>query len=105
MGKEAVAIGSVIQLRVDDYVLPSLRSRGFFFAKGITSNEMIAGLYGKVTGPARGKNTSHHMGDMKRDVVWSTGIIGSSIPSAVGVSLFAKPIREIVPEAAMRAHP
>jgi pyruvate dehydrogenase E1 component alpha subunit len=105
MGKEVIAIGSGIQLRVDDYVLPSLRSRGCFFAKGITSNEMIAGLYGKVTGPARGKNTSHHMGDMKRGVVRSTGIIDSSLPGAVGVALFAKPIHEVVSGAAMRARP
>jgi TPP-dependent pyruvate/acetoin dehydrogenase alpha subunit len=90
MGEEAVAVGSGIQLRPDDYVLPSLRARGYFFVKGITSNEMMAGLYGKVTGPARGKNTSHHMGDMKRGVVWGTGVIGSSIPLAVGVGLGVK---------------
>lgn len=75
MGEEAVAIGSGIQLRADDYVRPSLRGRGYFFAKGITSNEMMAGLYGKVTGPARGKNTSHHMGDMKRGVVCGEVVI------------------------------
>ena len=86
-GEEAIAIGSGIQLRPDDYVLPSLRSRGFFFVKGVSSNEMMAGLYGKVTGPARGKNTSHHMGDMKRGVAWGTGVIGSSIPLAVGIGL------------------
>jgi TPP-dependent pyruvate/acetoin dehydrogenase alpha subunit len=90
MGKEAVAIGSGIQLRADDYVLPSLRARGYFFVKGISSNTMMAGLYGKATGPARGKNTSHHMGDMKRGVVWGTGVIGSSIPVAVGVALGVK---------------
>jgi TPP-dependent pyruvate/acetoin dehydrogenase alpha subunit len=89
-GEEAIAIGSGILLRPDDYVLPSLRSRGYFFVKGITSNEMMAGLYGKVTGPARSKNTSHHMGDMKRGVVWGTGVIGSSIPLAVGVALGVK---------------
>ena len=58
MGEEAIAIGSGIQLRPDDYILPSLRSRGYFFVKGISSKEMMAGMYGRVTGPARGKNTS-----------------------------------------------
>ena len=90
MGEEAIAIGSGIQLRPDDYVLPSLRARGYFFAKGISSREMMAGLYGRVTGPARGKNTSHHMGDMKRGVLCGSGIVGGSIPLAVGAALGVK---------------
>lgn len=93
IGEEAIAAGAGIQLRPDDYVLPSLRSRGFFFVKGISSREMMAGMYGKVTGPAKGKYTSHHMGDMKRGVVWGTGLIGSSLPVAVGVALGVKMAR------------
>ena len=90
MGEEAIAIGCGIQLRQDDYVLPSLRARGFFYAKGISSREMMAGMYGRETGPAKGKNTSHHMGDMRRGVVCGSGIIGASIPVAVGVALGVK---------------
>lgn len=90
MGEEAIAIGSGIQLRPDDYIVPSLRARGYFFAKGISSKEMMAGMYGRVTGPARGKNTSHHMGDMKRGVVCGTGIVAGSIPLAVGVATGVK---------------
>ena len=90
MGEEAIAIGSGIQLRPDDYIVPSLRARGYFFVKGISSKEMMAGMYGRVTGPARGKNTSHHMGDMKRGVVCGTGIVAGSIPVAVGVATGVK---------------
>ena len=86
-GEEAVAVGSGILLRDDDYVVPSLRSRGHFWTKGITVREMMAGMYGKVTGPAKGKNTSHHMGDMARGVVCGSGIIGGALPGAVGVGL------------------
>jgi len=89
-GEEAVAVGSGIQLRPDDYVLPSLRARAYFYMKGISSREMMAGAYGKVTGPAQGKNTSHHLGDMKRGVICGTGIVGGSIPLAVGVALGVK---------------
>lgn len=90
LGEEAIAIGSGILLRKDDYVLPSLRARGYFYVKGVSMKEMMAGAYGKVTGPARGKNTSHHMGDMTRGVVYGTGIIGGAIPIAVGVGLGIK---------------
>lgn len=89
-GEEGVAVGSSVLLRPDDYVLPSLRSRGYFFVKGISSNEMMAGAYGKVTGPAKGKNTSHHMGDLKHGVIWGSGVVGSSIPIAIGVALGVK---------------
>jgi len=90
MGEEAIAIGSGIQLRPDDYILPSLRARGYFFVKGISSKEMMAGMYGRATGPARGKNTSHHMGDMKKGVICGSGIVGGSIPLAVGAALGVK---------------
>ena len=87
MGEEAVAVGSGILMRDDDYICPSLRARGLFWTKGITVREMMAGMYGKVTGTAKGKNTSHHMGDMKRGVVCGSGIIGGALPVAVGVGL------------------
>jgi pyruvate dehydrogenase E1 component alpha subunit len=90
LGEEAIAIGSGIQLRPEDYVLPSLRARGYFFAKGISSKLMMAGMYGRVTGPARGKNTSHHMGDMKHGVLCGSGLVGGSIPLAVGAALAVK---------------
>ena len=89
-GEEAIAIGSGLLLRPDDYVCPSLRARGYFYTKGVTMKEMMAGMYGKDTGPARGKNTSHHMGDMERGVVCGSGIIGGALPVAVGVGLGIK---------------
>ena len=89
-GEEALAVGSGILMREDDYILPSLRARGYFWTKGITVREMMAGMFGKVTGPAKGKNTSHHMGDMKRGVVLGSGIIGGALPVAVGVGLGIK---------------
>lgn len=86
-GEEAVAVGSGYALRKDDYILPSLRARGYFFVKGISSKVMMAGMYGKETGPARGKNTSHHMGQMEQGVIAGSGIIGGSLPIAVGVAI------------------
>jgi TPP-dependent pyruvate/acetoin dehydrogenase alpha subunit len=86
-GEEAIAVGSGILLGKDDYVCPSLRARGYFYLKGATLREMMAGMYGKVTGPSRGKNTSHHMGDMDRGIVCGSGIIGGALPVAVGIGL------------------
>lgn len=89
-GQEAIAIGACYGLRKDDLVIPSLRTRGAFLAKGVSSRTMMAGAFGKVTGAARGKATSHHLGDLSVGVVSGTGIIGSHLPVGVGTALAAK---------------
>lgn len=90
IGQEAIAAGTVLDLRLDDQILPSLRTRGAFIFKGISSRTMMAGAFAKVTGAARGKNTSHHMGDPKVGVVAGSGVVAAHLPIAVGVALAAK---------------
>lgn len=89
-GQEAIAIGTCYNLRRDDLVIPSLRTRGAFLAKGISSRKMMAGAFGKVTGAARGKNTSHHMGDKNIGVIAGSGVVGGHLPIGVGTALAAK---------------
>lgn len=90
IGQEAISAGTVYGLRIDDQILPSLRTRGAFIFKGISSRTMMAGAFAKVTGAARGKNTSHHMGDPKVGVVAGSGVVAAHLPIAVGVALAAK---------------
>jgi TPP-dependent pyruvate/acetoin dehydrogenase alpha subunit len=86
-GQEAIAIGACHGLRADDQVMPSLRSRGAFFARGIPARVQMAGMYARATGPAKGKATSHHMADPARGVLLSSGLIGSSLTVATGAAL------------------
>jgi TPP-dependent pyruvate/acetoin dehydrogenase alpha subunit len=90
IGQEAISAGTVLGLRLDDQILPSLRTRGAFIFKGISSRTMMAGAFAKVTGAARGKNTSHHMGDPKVGVVAGSGVVAAHLPIAVGIALAAK---------------
>lgn len=90
IGQEAISVGSCYGLRKEDQILPSLRTRGAFIVKGISSRTMMAGAFAKVTGAARGKNTSHHMGDKKAGVLAGTAVVGSHLPVAVGVALACK---------------
>ena len=90
IGQEAVMIGTSYGLRKDDQVMPAHRSRGVFFVKGVTSQEMMAAAYAKDVRFNRGKNTSHHIGDPDLGLVVGSGIIGSQFPVAVGVGLAAK---------------
>lgn len=90
IGQEAISVGTCYKLRQDDLVIPSLRTRGAFMAKGISSRAMMAGAFAKVTGAGRGKNTSHHMGDRKTGVIAGSGIVGGHLPLGVGTALAAK---------------
>jgi len=89
-GQEAIAVGACYGLRQQDQVMPSLRTRGAFLVKGISARVQMAGVYAKVTGPARGKATAHHMGDAERGVLLGSGIVGASITVAVGAALAFK---------------
>lgn len=89
-GQEAIAIGACYGLRPHDQVMPSLRTRGAFIVQGVPTKVQMAGIFGKVSGPARGKSTTHHMTDPEHGVLLGSGLIGSDIPVAVGAALAFK---------------
>jgi len=90
VGQEAVSVGAVFPLESGDYVVPSLRSKGAFIAKGITAKELFLELYRKENSLSKGLWTSHHMGDMSRGVVLTSAVVSSSLSVAIGVALAAK---------------
>lgn len=90
IGQEAIGVGACYGLRPDDIVVPSLRTRAAFLVKGVTPERAMAAIYGKATGAARGKETSHHMGDKAIGLVAGSGVVGGSIAVAVGTALACK---------------
>ncbi len=90
IGQEAIGVGACYGLRPDDIVLPSLRTRAAFLVRGVTPERAMAAIYGKATGTARGKETSHHMGDKALGLVAGSGVVGGSIAVAVGTALACK---------------
>ena len=90
LGQEAVAVGATFCLRKDDILVPSLRSRGAWFVKGVDLKTMMAAVLVKRNAPNAGKETSHHMGIPELNIILTTGLIGSQIPLASGTALAAK---------------
>jgi len=90
VGQEAVGVGACYGLRREDVVMPSLRSRAAFLVKGVSSKILMAAAFGKDTKECGGKNTSHHLGDLSLGIIAGTGIVGGSIPLAVGAALASK---------------
>lgn len=87
-GQEAVATGVCLQLEQKDFVFGTHRSHGHFLAKGGDLKAMIAEIYGRSTGCARGRGGSMHVIDPERHI-YATPIVGATIPHAVGAALAA----------------
>jgi TPP-dependent pyruvate/acetoin dehydrogenase alpha subunit len=90
IGQEAVAVGVCAALRPDDTVFGTYRSHALYLAKGGDLKKMIAELYGKVTGCARGKGGSMHLIDVAAGVMGASAVVGTTIPNAVGYAYALK---------------
>src|SRR3984885_5682745 len=55
IGQEAASVGLCEALRPEDVVFGTYRGHALYLAKGGDLKKMLAELYGKVTGCARGK--------------------------------------------------
>ncbi len=90
IGQEAVSVGVCEALTPDDVVFGNYRGHALYLAKGGDLNQMIAELYGKVTGCARGKGGSMHLTDVKHGVMGMSAVVGSTIPVSVGYAYALK---------------
>jgi TPP-dependent pyruvate/acetoin dehydrogenase alpha subunit len=90
IGQEAVAVGVCEALRPDDIVFITYRSHASYMAKGGNLKGMVAELYGKVTGCAKGKGGSMHLVDVKAGVMGASAVVGTTIANAVGYAYALK---------------
>src|SRR2546425_2818386 len=84
IGQEAVSVGVCEALRSGDVVFGTYRSHALYLAKGGDLKKMIAELYGKATGCAKGKGGSMHLIDVRAGVMGTSAVVGTTIPHAVG---------------------
>ncbi|MDH7568742.1 MAG: thiamine pyrophosphate-dependent dehydrogenase E1 component subunit alpha [Armatimonadota bacterium] len=87
VGQEATAVGTCAALRPTDYVTSTHRGHGHFLAKGGDPQRVMAELFGKATGYARGRGGSQHMACYALGFLGSNGITGGGIPIATGAAL------------------
>ncbi|MBI3611412.1 MAG: thiamine pyrophosphate-dependent dehydrogenase E1 component subunit alpha [Nitrospirae bacterium] len=90
IGQEAVSVGVCEALRADDVVFGSYRSHAVYLAKGGDLKKMIAELYGKATGCAKGKAGSMHLVDAAHGVMGASAVVGTTIPHAAGYAYALK---------------
>lgn len=90
IGQEAVAVGAVAAIRPDDHVITAYRDHGHGLARGMTCNECMAELFGKVTGCSKGKGGSMHYFSVKNNFWGGHGIVGGQVPLGTGLAFASK---------------
>lgn len=90
IGQEAVSVGVCEALQPGDIVFGTYRSHALYLAKGGDLKKMIAELYGKVDGCAKGKGGSMHLIDFGAGVMGASAVVGTTIPQAVGFAYALK---------------
>jgi TPP-dependent pyruvate/acetoin dehydrogenase alpha subunit len=94
IGQEAVSVGVCGVLDPDDVVFGSYRCHALYLAKGGDLKAMIAELYGKEPGCAKGKAGSMHLIDVGAGVMGASAVVATTIPQAVGYAMAVKARRQ-----------
>lgn len=87
IGQEGVAVGVCAALERDDVIYSTHRCHAHYLAKGGNLPGMVAELYGRETGCARGRGGSVHLNDPAAGVIASSAILGQTMAVAAGSAL------------------
>lgn len=90
VGQEAVATGICANLRKDDYAVGTHRGHGIAIAKGVPLNRLAAEVLAKETGCCKGRGGSMRVADVNAGLLYSSPIVGASLPLATGIGLSIK---------------
>ena len=91
VGQEAVSAGAAAAINVGkDSVITAYRDHGLGLALGMSANECMAELFGKVGGCSKGKGGSMHFFSKKRRLFGGHGIVGAHVPIGVGIAFAHK---------------
>lgn len=90
IGQEAVVAGAMSVLRPEDSMLTTYRDHAHAIAKGMSPNEAMAEMFGKITGCSKGKGGSMHFFSKEHKFMGGHGIVGGQIPLGAGIAFAEK---------------
>ncbi len=90
IGEEAVAVGALSLLAEDEAVVSTYREHGHALVRGVSAGAIMAEMYGKQEGCARGRGGSMHLFDARTRFIGGNAIVGAGLPLAVGLALADK---------------
>ncbi|MFI5266003.1 MAG: thiamine pyrophosphate-dependent dehydrogenase E1 component subunit alpha [Chloroflexota bacterium] len=90
IGQEAVAAAAGSLLRREDAMYSGHRAHGHALAKGADPGKLMAEIAGKAGGYCGGKGGSMHISAPEVSFMTATGVVGGTIPLALGSALSFK---------------
>ena len=94
IGEEAIAVGAVNALRPQDHIVTHYRDHGHAIVRGLDPQRLMAELYGKETGVAKGRGGSMHFADATKNFWGGYAIVAGHVTIAVGLALAAQRAKE-----------
>lgn len=88
MGQEAIQVAAVEALGLNNWYTTTYRCHALALLLGATQNELMAELYGRSTGNAKGRGGSMHFYTDR--MLGGFGIVGGQIPVATGAAFTLK---------------
>lgn len=88
MGQEAVQVAALRAFGPDQWYVTSYRCHALALLLGASPNELMAELYGKETGNAKGRGGSMHF--FTERLLGGFGIVAGQVPIATGAAFSAK---------------
>ncbi len=90
IGEEAIAVGAIQALKPEDHIVTHYRDHGHAIARGLDPKRLMAELYGKETGVAKGRGGSMHFADTSLNFWGGYAIVAGHLTIAVGLALAAQ---------------
>ena len=87
VGQEAAAVGTAIDLRVEDTIGPSHRDFITGFIKGAPLDKMFCHLYARANSPDKGRSSPAHFGYAPLNVITPASTIAAQLNIATGVGV------------------
>lgn len=88
IGQEAIQTAAVSTIGQDNWWVTSYRCHALALLLGASPNEIMAELYGRATGNAKGRGGSMHL--YTKRMLGGFGIVGGQIPIATGAAFTIK---------------
>jgi acetoin:2,6-dichlorophenolindophenol oxidoreductase subunit alpha len=90
IGQEAVCVGIAAASAASDYVTCTYRGHGLALALGVTPEEVLGEVAGRVIGCAGGLGGSMHLFGERVGLLPTFAIVGAGLPVAAGAALAAQ---------------
>ena len=87
LGQEAVAAGVCAALDSRDTLATTHRGHGHVIARGMKLDDFFKELMGRAGGKCGGRSGSMHVADMSLGILGANGIVGASVPLALGSAI------------------